>query len=193
MVMPVLKEVPRPAACGAGRRVWCGVALLLLFAVLPGARLLAGAADDRLRVLRADIRSDFKDVRHLNIDEYKQRTSPTILLDVRSAEEFAVSRLPGARHLTDHAALRELASANPEALLVLYCSVGVRSSRAAQRLQRAGFRNVANLDGSLFAWANRGEPLVNDDGETADVHGFSGFWSRRYLDPRPDQGTITTR
>jgi len=45
----------------------------------------------------------------------------------------------------------------------------------------AGFRNVRNLEGSIFAWANEGRPLVNARGQAAGVLPFNIPWGR-YLE-----------
>jgi len=105
-----------------------------------------------------------------------------LLLDVREENEFAVSHLPGAvRAGRDPVAqLREL-GVKSDAPVVVYCSVGYRSSVLAEKLQAAGFLNVRNLEGSIFAWANEGRPLVNARGETAGVHPFNILWGR-YLE-----------
>jgi hypothetical protein len=55
--------------------------------------------------------------------------------------------------------------------------VGYRSSRLAARLTEGGRRDVHNLKGSIFAWANEGRPLVAGDGQSAkQVHPFDAFF-----------------
>jgi rhodanese-related sulfurtransferase len=117
----------------------------------------------------------------------RQGRDPTagklILLDIRSAEEFAVSRIPGARHVPPEAVLdfaeRELASADRKQLIVVYCSVGLRSAVAARDLRFLGFTQVKNLRGSLFQWANERRTL---EGGTA-VHPYDDYWRRLLLAP----------
>jgi 3-mercaptopyruvate sulfurtransferase SseA len=62
---------------------------------------------------------------------------------------------------------------------VLYCSVGYRSSMAAEQLAKLGYTDVQNLEGSLFAWANAGHPLEGGD----RVHPYDAKWGE-LLDPR---------
>jgi 3-mercaptopyruvate sulfurtransferase SseA len=57
--------------------------------------------------------------------------------------------------------------------IVVYCSVGYRSSRLAERLQKAGCTNVFNLDGSIFQWANEGRLLERDGRPVNEVHPYS--------------------
>ena len=101
-----------------------------------------------------------------------------VLLDIRSAEEFAVSRVPGARHVPPETVVdfgeRELASSDRSQLIVVYCAVGLRSAAAARDLKFLGFTQVKNLHGSLFQWANEGRAL---EGATV-VHPYNDYWGR---------------
>ena len=108
-----------------------------------------------------------------------------LLLDARTAEEFAVSHLPQARHAPtlESALALDLA---PGQLIVVYCSVGYRSARLAAQLQQQGFTRVYNLVGSLFLWANQGRPLQQDDQATRAVHPYSPVWGL-LLAPQVDQ------
>jgi rhodanese-related sulfurtransferase len=106
-----------------------------------------------------------------------QNPSP-LLLDVRTAAEFGVSRLPGARHVVPEQALdfaeRELAHLDRAHPIFVYCSVGVRSAGAARDLQLAGFTQVKNVRGSIFQWANEGRPL--EGGQL--VHPYNARWGQ---------------
>ena len=104
-----------------------------------------------------------------------KRTQP-VLLDVRAAEEFAVSHLPGARHVDPEAKAAPLDVAK-DAAIVTYCSVGYRSAALAQRLRAAGYTRVRNLDGSIFQWANEDRPLMRDGKPATRVHPYSVLWS----------------
>jgi rhodanese-related sulfurtransferase len=98
-----------------------------------------------------------------------------VLVDAREAEEFAVSHLAGARRLPtlEAIAAEGLERHQP---IVVYCSVGYRSARLAEDLRRAGYRNVRNLEGSLFHWANLGLPLAGAGPGERRVHPFGGLW-----------------
>jgi len=73
----------------------------------------------------------------------------------------------------------------------VYCSVGYRSSKFAERLQAAGLIEVMNLEGSIFAWANEDRPLQKDGQPVAQVHPYSRKYAqmlkpgRRALDVQP--------
>lgn len=91
-----------------------------------------------------------------------------IFVDVRSPEEHAEDRIANSVliPLPDIEAdfglkqLGELANADPEATIVLYCQTGPRSFRAYQRLKQVGLatgRNYVVLRGGLKAWRQQGE------------------------------------
>jgi rhodanese-related sulfurtransferase len=102
-----------------------------------------------------------------------------VLLDIREANEFAVSRIPNARHVAPSTvndyARRELANIDRAQLIVVYCAVGVRSAQAARNLKAIGFTNVRNLRGSIFQWANESRVL---EGAAQRVHPFDSHWGR---------------
>ncbi len=75
------------------------------------------------------------------------------LLDVREPYEWAIARLPGARHIplgTLPDMLREL---DPAKETIVYCKSGMRSLAAATQLAAAGFARVANLTGGISRWS----------------------------------------
>ena len=142
------------------------IMLGLLVAMLAGGASIAVADDvtERLDKRRAEVRAEFDDVVHLQPDDVLALQTAPVLIDVRKPEEFAVSHLPHAMHAPNTEALLEIAAAAGDRPIVVYCSLGVRSSKAARLLAAEGYDNVANLDGSLFRWANEGRPLVNEFG-----------------------------
>ena len=102
-----------------------------------------------------------------------------LLLDVREPEEFAVSHLRGARPTADlQKALRQLGSASVDTPIVVYCSVGFRSSELVQQLQAEGYAHVYNLEGSIFEWANQGRPIYRGEEKVKTVHPYGEPWTR---------------
>ncbi|MBX0289842.1 rhodanese-like domain-containing protein [Hymenobacter sp. HSC-4F20] len=80
----------------------------------------------------------------------QQLTQPnTVLLDVRSPEEFAAGHLTGARNLDFRAAdfAGQVARLDPNQTYVLYCASGNRSGKAAVLMQGQGFTKVVNAGG----------------------------------------------
>lgn len=117
------------------------------------------------------------DDRAISATAASQLTNP-IYLDAREAEEYAVSHLPGALHLgynnLDLTTVERLDKSRP---VVVYCTVGYRSERAAKKLREAGFTQVYNLFGSLYAWKLAGLPLEDAEGKSTDrLHTYSKKW-----------------
>jgi rhodanese-related sulfurtransferase len=106
-----------------------------------------------------------------------------VLLDARAEGEYRVSHLRGARRVDpdreDGSGL-EIARG---ARVVVYCSVGWRSAGIAERLARAGVRDVYNLHGGIISWANAGRPVVRGDAVVRAVHPYDAVWGRM-LDAR---------
>lgn len=86
----------------------------------------------------------------------------TLILDVRSAEEFASGHLLNAKHIP----LPELASRIKEieksknTTVITVCERGVRSASAAALLAKAGFAQAVSLEGGVAAWRSQGLPTV---------------------------------
>lgn len=77
---------------------------------------------------------------------------PVVLLDVRSPEEFADWRIPGAVNLPLPRLLAgEKPPVRPDARIVTVCLHGSRSEQARQALRTAGY-HVSSLEGGMVAW-----------------------------------------
>jgi rhodanese-related sulfurtransferase len=135
-------------------------------------------------LLKKSLRHKFAKVEWISTSELaswlaeKHQAAP-VLLDVRTAEEWNVSHLPGARRI-EPGASAEVAGRGlkKETPIVTYCAVGYRSGEMAEQLRAAGFTSVRNLEGSIFAWANEHRPLVHENERVTQVHPFNGFWGR---------------
>ncbi|MFK7954061.1 MAG: rhodanese-like domain-containing protein [Ekhidna sp.] len=103
-----------------------------------------------------------------------------ILLDTRQPEEFEVSHLPGAMLINyDNFKLKDVKNVDKEAEVIVYCSVGYRSERIGEKLQKAGFTNVKNLYGGIFGWKNEGLEVVDAKEQATDsVHTYNKTWSK---------------
>jgi rhodanese-related sulfurtransferase len=84
-----------------------------------------------------------------------------VLLDVREADEFARSRIPGARNLP----LSRLDPSNlgypGDASVIFHCQTGGRTNRAVHDLAAAGCETFI-LAGGLDAWQRAGLPVAVD-------------------------------
>ena len=75
------------------------------------------------------------------------------LLDVREPYEWAIARLPGARHIPLGTLPDKIDSLDPSRETIVYCKSGMRSMAAASQLAAVGFTRVANLSGGISRWS----------------------------------------
>ena len=151
-------------------------ALCLLAVQLGCSQDFTWTAVDRM------IAANFPDVPTITTDSLAERLADRtaarpVLLDARTREEYAVSHLPNARRIDPEATtFPELDTLAQNTPIVVYCSVGYRSARIAARLQKQGFTTVANLQGSIFRWANEGRRVVRDGSPVRAVHPYDASW-----------------
>jgi rhodanese-related sulfurtransferase len=128
------------------------------------------------------IRAKFPGVKQLSTAELAAwqadaKRAPPVLIDAREPAEWSVSHLAGAKNVPPGTKPEEaLAGVAKDAPLVVYCSVGYRSSQYVEKLQKAGWTNAVNLEGSIFQWANEGRPVVDDKGPASKVHPYDATW-----------------
>lgn len=100
----------------------------------------------------------------LDADAFTQRVEAdgTIVVDVRTPEEFASGHLPEALNLDLQSAdfSDRVAELDPDATYAVYCRSGNRSAQAMQIMLDAGFTDVAHLDGGIGAWQSAGGDVV---------------------------------
>jgi rhodanese-related sulfurtransferase len=117
-------------------------------------------------------------VPEIGVQEAARDSSSVVFLDAREPREFAVSHIAGAIPVGyDHFSLENLPASLPKNTpIIVYCSVGYRSEKVTEKLQKAGFKNVSNLYGGIFEWVNQDFPVVNQSGPTQNVHAFDRTW-----------------
>lgn len=101
-----------------------------------------------------------------------------LLVDVRSAAEFAVSHIAGAvcipPETEEPAVMARLGADAADATVVFYCVIGLNSQTMAQGalhdLIERGAREVLTLHNGIFAWHDAGLPLVDARGPTPYLH-----------------------
>lgn len=144
-----------------------------------------------LTLVKALIRLKFPSVQRITTAELAQRlqqgTSPhPLVLDARTEAEYAVSHLQTARQIdpsnSEQVAVSSLRDVPQNAPIVVYCSVGYRSARAAEQLTQAGFHCVYNLEGGIFQWANEGRSLLQNGQPTRQVHPYNATWEKLLKD-----------
>lgn len=131
-------------------------------------------------LVNTKIRHDFPKVKRITTAELAEWLAdksrvPPLLLDVRTQAEYEVSHLKNSTNISPDAPASAVDQPKDRPI-VTYCSVGYRSAALAQRLNAAGFSEVENLEGSIFAWANEGRPLFRDGLKVEKVHPYNRIW-----------------
>ena len=133
--------------------------------------------------VKQDIRQRFPAVPQLSTVELvawlaDSTRTPPLLLDTRSVDEYAVSHLYHAHRATSlKEALILLDSLATDQSLVLYCSVGYRSSALVKKLNTHTTK-IYNLEGSFFEWANSGYPIYKGPVRVNTVHPYNNKWGQ---------------
>jgi rhodanese-related sulfurtransferase len=115
----------------------------------------------------------------IKADELKDKKE-VVLLDTRQPEEYKISHLPGAKLIDyDNFKMEDVDGIDKDAEVIVYCSVGYRSERIGEKLQKEGFTNVKNLYGGIFGWKNEGLEVVDAKEQPTDsVHTYNKTWSK---------------
>lgn len=84
-----------------------------------------------------------------------------LVLDVRTAEEFAAGHIVNARNITLETLNNQLDSIKKyrEKPVIVVCEAGNRSAQAVKQLKAQGYTTVFNLNGGLAAWRADNLPL----------------------------------
>jgi len=91
------------------------------------------------------------------VDKVRRRVSIN-LIDVREYREFLTSHIELAKHISRGVLERDIEFHYPDLTeeLIVYCSDGLRSTLAADALQKMGYSNVRFMDGGFQAWKKAG-------------------------------------
>lgn len=99
----------------------------------------------------------------LSVRELKRKLDarePFLLLDVRESFEWEICRIPGARRIALGDLPSQLHTLDRSGEIALLCKSGIRSAKALQLLQKAGFSRLWNVEGGITAWAREVDPAM---------------------------------
>lgn len=116
----------------------------------------------------------------ISVDSLYQNNTQFTILDVRELNEFTVSHIKNSKYVgynnfSIKKVLKEIPNDKP---VVVYCSIGYRSEKIGEQLQKKGYK-VYNLYGGIFHWANQGYEVVDSTNKsTKKVHGYDKDWGK---------------
>jgi rhodanese-related sulfurtransferase len=90
------------------------------------------------------------------------------VLDVREDDEWAAGHVASATHIPLGQLGARTAELPVDTDIYVICRSGMRSARAAQALNGAGWQAL-NVAGGMRDWAAAGRPMVSDSGATPFV------------------------
>jgi rhodanese-related sulfurtransferase len=90
--------------------------------------------------------------------DFAGQADAPLVLDVRSAEEFAGGHVPGAVNVSYEQVAARMGELGPAREVVVYCERGGRAAKAADVLRDAGF-TVRHLTGDMSGWREQGLPV----------------------------------
>jgi len=85
-----------------------------------------------------------------------------LLLDCRTAEEFALARIDGAVLIPTQEIPQRLGEleSHRDRLLIVHCHHGMRSLRVAGWLREQGFSQATSMAGGIESWSTAIDPRV---------------------------------
>jgi rhodanese-related sulfurtransferase len=146
--------------------------------MIPG---LFAQTNEAFKAYIEDLATDFK-IEQIKADSANLSTA--VILDTREKVEFEISRIQNAIWIGyDDFDISRIDSIEKNQEIIIYCSVGYRSSKIGEELIESGYKNVKNLYGGIFNWANENRPLYNDSMQTREIHAYNKKWGRFLTNP----------
>jgi phage shock protein E len=91
----------------------------------------------------------------------KADTHSTVVLDVRTKEEYREGHIPGSVLIDFNADdfEQQVAKLDKSKTYLVHCAAGGRSARACKKMDQLGFQKLYNLEGGMGAWEKAGKPV----------------------------------
>lgn len=90
-------------------------------------------------------------ISHIKLKEMLKENVDTIVLDVRSPQEFNEGHIIGAINIPEYELSTKANNIlnNKNSRIVVYCKTGTRSQKAIKTLKKLGYINLYNLEGGI--------------------------------------------
>lgn len=127
-------------------------------------------------------RENTESIPYISVKALQNEIEDLIILDSREEKEFNTSHLKNAIGVGYDSFNLDVVKPklpNKDSKIVVYCSLGIRSEDIAEKLKKAGYKNVYNLYGGIFEWKNNDFEVLNSQEKPTDsIHTFSKAWSK---------------
>ncbi|WP_395340588.1 rhodanese-like domain-containing protein [Ningiella sp. W23] len=99
-------------------------------------------------------------ITELGHEQFESLAEQSLIVDVRTPEEYAKGHVPGAVNIPLATVSDSLALfGNDEQQIVVYCRSGYRAGKALEKLANAGYTNLYHLEGDITGWIEADKPL----------------------------------
>ncbi len=101
------------------------------------------------------------EIKQISVEQAKNAVGAknTQFIDVRTTEEYAGGHAPKAANFPLDALEKDLAKLDKDQPVYVICQTGRRSQKGTEILQKAGFKNIYNINGGTSAWESAGFPV----------------------------------
>lgn len=102
-------------------------------------------------IFRISKNRSFSDISYLKIKKILNENTNSVLLDVRSKQEYKEYHLDGAINIPIYDLEENIQNIIPNktTLIAVYCQSGARSKRASKILSDIGYNKIYNLEGGI--------------------------------------------
>lgn len=106
-------------------------------------------------------------VKSLSAEDFEKQliaTKGEQLIDVRTPQEFEKYRIKSAKNINikDSSFVQEINKLDKKKPILIYCLSGGRSKSAMDIVQKAGFKEIYELDGGINVWSKAEKPIDQD-------------------------------
>ncbi len=109
-----------------------------------------------LAITACDSGTSSKNIVEVSVAQVNQlltkHEKPMLILDVRTAGEYASGHVPTAKNISVDTLANRLQEVPKDEDVYVYCESGVRSTKAANILASAGYDKVHNMRASMRGW-----------------------------------------
>ena len=103
-------------------------------------------------------------MKRIGVEEFAKLVGEkqNVVLDVRTAQEFAEGHIPGALNLDVNAPdfAQKVAALDKEKTYLVHCALGRRSASACEKMAPLGFTTLYDLAPGFNAWTKAGKPVA---------------------------------
>ena len=109
------------------------------------------------------------------------------IIDSRSNVEYSTSKIKGALFIDYKNPDFSNLNIHKTDTIVVYCTIGYRSEKIAEKLEKEGYLNVFNLYGGIIQWVNKNNPVFAPTGaQTPFVHTYNQAWGKWLKNPNTE-------